>query len=82
MSDVNEGADRDDTGREGAGIPTDARGGGGGVGSVEGVAGVGIVSTSFGAPGNVPEPPGVEEEPVTMEDEDDPDAIAHGDRTD
>ena len=57
-------------------IPTDTRGSSG-IGSVAGVAGVGAVGTSFGAGSNVPEPPGVDMEPVTMEDDDDPDAIAH-----
>ena len=60
------------------GIPTDTRGAGaGGVGSVSGVSGVGTIGTSFGVAGNIPEPPGVEEEPVVIENEDDPDAIAH-----
>jgi hypothetical protein len=66
--------DRDDI--EGGGIPTDTRSDGG-VGSVGGVSGVGLVGTDFGIAGNVPEPPGVDEEPVTIEDADDPDAIAH-----
>ncbi|HET8780349.1 MAG TPA: hypothetical protein VFM66_09770 [Agromyces sp.] len=57
-------------------IPTDTRGESG-VGSMAGVAGVGAVGTSFGAGGNVPEPPGADVEPVTIEDDDDPDAIAH-----
>jgi hypothetical protein len=57
-------------------IPTDTRSGSG-VGSVAGVAGVGAVGTSFGAGGSVPEPPGAGIEPVTIEDDDDPDAIAH-----
>ena len=63
-------------GVESAGIPTDTRSDGG-VGSVDGVSGVGTIGTDFGAAGNVPEPPGVDEEPVTIEDGDDPDAIAH-----
>lgn len=69
--------DRDEVERAGDGgtIPTDT--GGGGIGSVDGVSGVGTVGTDFGIAGNVPEPPGVDEEPVTIEDEDDPDAIAH-----
>jgi hypothetical protein len=58
------------------GIPTDTRGDGG-VGSVEGVSGIGSIGTDFGAAGIVPEPAGVEEQPVTIEDDDDPDAIAH-----
>ncbi|WP_173923300.1 hypothetical protein [Agromyces sp. Marseille-P2726] len=66
--------DRDDV--ESAGIPTDTRSDGG-VGSVGGVSGVGLVGTDFGIAGNVPEPPGVDEEPVMIEDADDPDAMAH-----
>jgi len=57
-------------------VPTDTRGGSG-IGSVAGVAGVGAVGTSFGAGASIPEPPGADMEPVTMEDDDDPDAIAH-----
>lgn len=57
-------------------IPTDTRSGSG-IGSVAGVAGVGAVGTSFGVGANIPEPPGADMEPVTMEDDDDPDAIAH-----
>lgn len=48
-----------------------------GIGSVGGASGVGLVGPDFGVAGNVPEPPGVDEEPVTIEDADDPDAIAH-----
>ncbi len=59
-------------------IPTDTRGASG-IGSVAGVAGVGAVGTSFGAGANIPEPPGADLDPVTMEDDDDPDAIAHRD---
>jgi hypothetical protein len=78
MSDADE---RKQDAREGAGgsaggIPTDTRGDGG-VGSVEGVSGIGSIGTDFGAAGIVPEPAGVEEQPITIEDEDDPDAIAH-----
>ena len=76
-------ADRDRAAASGAdgadssgGIPTDTRGEGG-VGSVSGVSGVGTIGTSFGVAGNIPEPPGVEEEPVVIENEDDPDSIAH-----
>jgi hypothetical protein len=57
-------------------VPTDTRGDGG-IGTADGVSWVGLVGTSFGVSGNVPEPPGVDEEPVTIENEDDPDAIAH-----
>ncbi|HEY6799133.1 MAG TPA: hypothetical protein VI121_00690 [Agromyces sp.] len=57
-------------------VPTDTRGGSG-IGSVAGVAGVGAVGTSFGAGASIPEPPGAGMEPVTMEDDEDPDAIAH-----
>lgn len=57
-------------------VPTDTRGGSG-IGSAAGVSGIGSVGTDFGAAGNVPEPPGVDEEPVTIENDDDPDAIAH-----
>jgi hypothetical protein len=57
-------------------IPTDTRGDGG-IGTVDGVSGVGMVGTDFGIGGNVPEPPGVDEQPVVIEDPDDPDAIAH-----
>ena len=74
---MSESDDRDSSG----GIPTDTRGEGG-VGSVGGVSGVGAIGTSFGVAGNVPEPPGVEEEPVVIENEDDPDAIAHRGETD
>lgn len=81
MSDADERRqDADETAREGAdqsaGIPTDTRGEGG-VGSVEGVSGIGSIGTDFGAAGIVPEPAGVDEQPVTIEDDDDPDAIAH-----
>jgi hypothetical protein len=63
-------------------IPTDTRGEGG-IGSVSGVAGVGSVGTDFGIAGNVPEPPGVDEELVTMEDEsEDADAVADRDEPD
>ncbi|MFD4421366.1 hypothetical protein ACFWN7_07665 [Agromyces sp. NPDC058484] len=48
-----------------------------GIGSVDGVSGIGSVGTDFGVAGSIPEPPGVDEEPVTLEDGDDPDAIAH-----
>lgn len=71
--------DRDDAAveaRPSGTIPTDPRGGSG-IGSVAGVAGVGAVGTSFGAGGSIPEPPGADMEPVTMEDDDDSDAIAH-----
>jgi hypothetical protein len=47
------------------------------------VAGVGSVGTDFGIAGNVPEPPGVDEELVTMEDEsEDADAVADRDESD
>ena len=45
-------------------------------GDAAGVSGVGSIGTDFGAAGSVPEPPGVDDEPVTIEN-DDPDAIAH-----
>ncbi|WP_448006228.1 hypothetical protein [Agromyces bauzanensis] len=70
--------DHDDAERAGDGgtVPTDTEGGPG-IRSVGGVSGVGAIGTDFGIAGNVPEPPGVDEEPVTIEDADDPDAIAH-----
>jgi hypothetical protein len=65
------------------GVPSETRGGSdaarveSGVGSVGGVSGVGSIGTDFGIAGSVPEPPGAAEEPVTLEDDDDPDALAH-----
>jgi hypothetical protein len=78
MNARNEGTDEE---RTGSGIPTETRGDGG-VGSVGGVSGVGIVGTDFGVAGNIPEPPGVDEEPIVIENDDDPDAIAHRGETD
>jgi hypothetical protein len=73
--------DRAEPGADGAGIPTETRGDGG-VGSVGGVSGVGTIGADFGVAGNIPEPPGAYEEPVVIENEDDPDAIAHRGETD
>ena len=70
-----------DAGADSSGIPTETRGDGG-VGSVGGVSGVGSIGTDFGVAGNVPEPPGAHKEPVVIENEDDPDAIAHRGETD
>ena len=68
-------------GADTAGIPTETRGDGG-VGSVGGVSGVGTIGADFGVAGNIPEPPGAYEEPVVIENEDDPDVIAHRGETD
>lgn len=71
----------DETVRAGDGgtIPTDTGGDPGrdpDIGSIDGASGVGLVGADFGIAGNVPEPPGVDEEPVTIEEPDagDPDA--------
>jgi hypothetical protein len=73
--------DAADPGADSIGIPTETRGDGG-VGSVGGVSGVGTIGADFGVAGNIPEPPGAYEEPVVIENEDDPDAIAHRGETD
>lgn len=58
-------------------IPTDTRGDAG-IDRAGGFPGVGSIGTDFGAAALVPDAPGVaEEQPVTIEDDDDPDAIAH-----
>ncbi|MDQ0576709.1 hypothetical protein [Agromyces albus] len=57
-------------------IPTDTRGDAG-IDRAGGFPGVGSIGTDFGAAALVPESLGVDEQSVTIEDDDDPDAIAH-----
>lgn len=56
-------------------IPTDTAGDSG-IGTVDGVSGMGSVGPDFGIAGNVPEPPGADEKPAVFEDDDDTDEPA------
>lgn len=67
VDDRNEDAE---TGESNSGtIPTDTAGDSG-IGTLDGVSGMGSVGPDFGIAGNVPEPPGADEEAVVFEDED------------
>ena len=84
MSDMDDANDIEPTGaddapkgpRDHGTIPTDTRG------DVDfdragGFPGIASIGTDFGAAALVPESPGVDGQPITIEDDDDPDAIAH-----
>lgn len=53
-------------------IPTDTSGDSG-IGTVDGVSGMGSVGPDFGIAGNVPEPPGADEEAAVFADDDESD---------
>ena len=50
-------------------LPTDTAGDSG-IGTLDGVSGMGSVGPDFGIAGNVPEPPGADEEAVVLEEDD------------